>query len=463
MKKTIHIRLIHISLALLTTLNISSCKKDFLDAKPSTSLVQPHTIADFQQLLSNTDVFNHTGALKLASSDEYIIPDYATYQSLVYQKYRNAYIWQKDIYAGQPAQPDWNILYSAVFYANNVLAGLPNSDGIGTSEWNRTKGWALFARAFAFYDLAQSFCNTYDNNTASTDMGVPLRLTPGIDKILPRATLQQTYDQILVDLQSARTLLNNDLSVQFRNQPSKAASFALFARIYLSMRSYTKAEAYTDSCLSVYNKLIDYNTISKTATSPFTFSNDESLYWSVQTTDYGDVTYSTTGKYSIVTNLLNSYSGNDLRKAIFFRTATNGSTIMKRSYSGNISGYTGLATDEIFLIKAECAARRNDTQTALSYLNQLLIKRYATGTFVPITASSSTAALNLILNERQKELIRRGLRWSDLKRLNKEGASIVLSRVVNGQTYTLPANDPRYIFPIPDDEITYSGTAQNIR
>ncbi|MBD1362574.1 RagB/SusD family nutrient uptake outer membrane protein [Mucilaginibacter sp. ZT4R22] len=452
-----------VCLALLIAAVLTSCKKDFLNVKPSTSLVQPHTITDFQQLLSNTEVFNQTGALPLASSDEFIIPDYATYQSLVQLTTRNAYTWEKDLYGGQGNVKDWNIPYAAIFYANSVLDGLPNSDGIGTSEWNKTKGWAYFARAFAFYDLAQNFCEAYDGNTAGNSPGVPLRLTSGIDELLPRATLQQTYDQLLSDLQQAGRLLPNNLSVDFRNQPSKAAVYALFARIYLSMREYPKAEAYADSCLLIYNKLIDYNTVSKTASTPFTFSNNESIYYSVQTTDLTEVISSSLGRYAITPELLSLYDANDLRKPIYFGKAANGTTLRKRTYSGRSLIYTGLATDELYLIKAECAARRSAVQTALSSLNTLLITRYTSGTFTPRSASDPATALAMVLTERQKELIRRGLRWSDLKRLNKEGANITITRILNGKTYTLPPNDPRYLFPIPDDEINYSGISQNPR
>jgi tetratricopeptide (TPR) repeat protein len=454
---------INIVLSILFVMATLSCKKDFLDAKPSTSIVQPHTIVDFQQLLNNTDVFNQTGSLPLAASDEYIIPDYATYQSLIQITTKNSYTWQKDLYGGQGNVLDWNIPYSAVFYANNVLDGLPDSDGIGTSEWNRTKGWALFARSFAFYDLAQNFCNTYDNNTAGSALGIPLRLKAGIDKTLPRATLQQTYDQILSDLILAGKLIPNNLSIDFRNQPSKAAVYALLARIYLSMRQYPKAEAYADTCLSVYNKLIDYNTVSNTSRTPFSFSNDESIYYSVQTTDLTEVVSSTLGRYSIAPAILSLYSANDLRKSIFFGLAANGTTLRKRTYSGRSLIYTGLATDEIYLIKAECAARRSDIPNALTNLNTLLINRYATGTFTPVTASNAEEALAFVLSEREKELIRRGLRWSDLKRFNREGANITLTRVLNGQTFSLAPNDLRYLFPIPNDEITFSGIAQNPR
>ena len=137
---------------------------------------------------------------------------------------------------------------------------------------------------------------------------------------------------------------------------------------------------------------------------------------------------------------------------------------MKTDYAGiGLYAFTGLATDEVYLIKAECAARRNDVTTAMNYLNNLLVTKWKTGTFVPYTATSSQDALNEILTERRKELVWRAIRWVDIKRLNKEGANITLTRILNGQTYTLPPNSPLYEMPIPSDEISLSGIQQNPR
>ncbi|HEY0177744.1 MAG TPA: RagB/SusD family nutrient uptake outer membrane protein, partial [Pedobacter sp.] len=71
--------------------------------------------------------------------------------------------------------------------------------------------------------------------------------------------------------------------------------------------------------------------------------------------------------------------------------------------------------------------------------------------------------LRIVLQERRKELIMRGIRWMDIKRLNKEGANITLTRKLNGNVYTLPANDLRFALPIPDDVIAFSGMKQNLR
>ena len=117
----------------------------------------------------------------------------------------------------------------------------------------------------------------------------------------------------------------------------------------------------------------------------------------------------------------------------------------------------------MYLTRAECLARMGNTTDALQDLNTLLIKRWKTGTFIPFTASTAAQALQLILTERRKELLMRSLRWADIKRLNKEGAGLVLRRIINGNTMELLPNDARYAFPLPQVVIDLSGMPQNPR
>ena len=124
--------------------------------------------------------------------------------------------------------------------------------------------------------------------------------------------------------------------------------------------------------------------------------------------------------------------------------------------------FDGVSTNEIYLIRAEANARQGKTTDAMRDLNELLAMRH-TDTFVPLAASSPSHALDLILLERRKELLMRGLRWVDIKRLNKEGAGITLKRTVEGVEYMLSPNDLRYALPIPEDVITLSGIEQNKR
>ena len=126
----------------------------------------------------------------------------------------------------------------------------------------------------------------------------------------------------------------------------------------------------------------------------------------------------------------------------------------KGSYAQSTSvHFSGITTAEMYLVRAECYARKGNKDAALADLNTLLVRRWKAGSFIPVTAATSQDAFNKIMIERRKELLMRSLRWVDLKRLNKEGANIVLKRVENGQTYTLLPNANYYALPIPKDII----------
>jgi len=74
------------------------------------------------------------------------------------------------------------------------------------------------------------------------------------------------------------------------------------------------------------------------------------------------------------------------------------------------------------------------TAEAMFELNALLSKRWTTGTFTNLEATDPAQALNIILLERRKELLFRGLRWIDIKRFNKEGAgkALIQNKKANG-------------------------------
>ena len=447
-----------------TSLAVGGCRKAFLSKLPSTDLVVPSTLSDFQALLDNDGVMSGTPILGELSADNFYLP-YTFWETLDTRE-QNAYVWAKDIYQGQGLVDDWDIPYKQVFYANVVLEGLSGIpvDNANVQQWQNEQGSALFIRAYAFYNLAQLFAPAYDSLTAGTDPGIPLRLHSDITTPSLRASVKETYARILADLQQASALLPAGIPAANRNRPSKPAALAMLARVYLSMRAYPQAGLYADSCLQLYNTLIDYNTISTQAYPPFTRLNPEAIYQSNFLT-YTHVLAALIFPSCIIdSNLYSSYAPNDLRSSIFYLINTNGQPNMKGGYSGTIYPFSGLATDEVYLVRAECAARMGDTSRAMQDLNTLLKNRWLHGTFIPVTAASPATALDTILIERRKELVFRGLRWTDLRRLNLEGQNITLTRLLNGSVYQLTPNSLNYVLPIPPDVLAYNpNMAQNPR
>ena len=458
------------SIICLVFISNSCTKQDkFLEEKPDASLIVPSTLNDFQLLLNNESVFNFVcdPSLGAITAEEYYVTT-SVWNALTIAKERNAYIWAPDIWQGATGSitGDWNKPYQQVYYANVILDGLKkiNPTPDITNQYNQIKGSALFFRAKAFYNLVTIFAKTFDSTTSNTDLGIVLRLDPDFNETSRRSTVKETYDQIIKDLSEALVLL--PLNNANKLQPSKTVVNGFLARIYLSMRIYDKALQHASAMLDQFNTLVDYNMVTPGASS-ITNSN----------TFFPEVLFHTTMSNPFIlvrtraivdSNLYKLYSANDLRKSDFFTTLS-GQIRFRGTYDYKGNGFSGLATDELYLIRAECYARKGDVTAAMNDLNTLLRKRWkkdlVTGLtlYVDQTATSPSDALNKILLERRKELCFRGLRLSDLKRLNLEGFNISLTRIINGQTYILPPNSPLYILPIPPDEIRLSGLQQNPR
>ncbi|MBX9734199.1 MAG: RagB/SusD family nutrient uptake outer membrane protein [Chitinophagaceae bacterium] len=441
----------------------TACNKtEFLDQKPNSSIIIPTTLNDMRLLLDYTQVFTFSPGLgEMAADDYYLLP--VNWQALPAIE-RSSYVWDADLYSNQQSISDWSVLYQQILYCNIVLEQLEKITPVSTelAEWRDIKGSALFARAFALSGLVQHFAVAFDSTTMGTALGVPIRLTTNVKAYSERSTVQACYDQIFVDLQNAVLLLSPAVPPIAKNRPSRPAAFALLARTALFTEQYSKAKLYADSCLQLYSTLIDYNTVSTSAVAPFDRSPQESLYYSQPTGTYTVLSTASTTTF-VDTILYNQYAGNDLRRAIFFRTISGNNMGFKRGYSGTTSPFTGLATNEVYLIRAEALARLGQATAAMTDLNALLRNRWRTGTFVPLTALNAADALNKILIERRKELVWRGLRWLDLKRYNKQGQNITLTRVLGTDRFTLSPTSNKYVFAIPQDEISLSNIIQNPR
>jgi len=465
MKPNPFIRLIILLLTVIGLLG-GGCRKAFLAQKPSTNLLVPNSLSVLQELLDNTQVMNISPALGEVSADNFYFLQ-ATYNQLD-TKESNAYIWAQDIYDGQGLVSDWDIPYQQVFYANTVLQGLAGiqPDSTDQAEWNMLKGWALFNRAFAFFNIAELFARPYDSVSAATDLGIPIRLSPDINEKTTRATLEASYVQILNDLNTAEGLLPTTVPVNNLNRPSRPAALALKARIFLSVRDYVDALINADSALQAYPTLLDYNTLDTGGPFPVQKNMPEILYQSTfpQIGNGNALVGFGCSGCVIDTNLIASYAPNDLRRSIYYFQRAVDTFILKGSYAASIFPFSGLATDELYLIRAECYARDSQTTNALNDLNFLLSNRWRTGTYTAYSIASASEALDTILIERRKELAFRGIRWSDLRRLNQEGWDIILNRFINGQHYSLSWSDSNlFTLPIPPDVIQFSHIQQNPR
>lgn len=450
---------IYLILLAVVCMQSLSCQKEFLDKKPNKALLVPSKLADLQSLLDNTSVMNVAPALHTIAADDYTLSDNAL-KSFSNAYERNSYLWTEELYEGKTI-PDWYISYEQIFYANVVLEGLKKIEITAANEQlhNRLKGSALFYRAVAHYHLAQLFAIPYQASAESA-FGIPYRTSADVNERTVRSTLKNTYQMILNDFNEAKDLLPSQ--APYKGGAGKPAALAYLARIHLLMGAYQQALDNAEQCLATNNKLIDFNLLNPSSTRPISGTNEETLFYTIM------FNYSFVGKFASTTlvdvELFKSYDAGDLRKTVFFNNKGNDNVLFKGNYTGSSAIFAGIATDEVYLIKAECQARIDNKDGAMATLNQLLEKRWDKTKFTALSAVSNEAALKLIIAERRKELISRGVRWTDLRRLNQdERFTVTLKRNFEGHEYILRPGDNRYVFPIPDDEMRLNIIEQNPR
>ena len=432
----------------LPILLLNSCR-DYVEVEQvGNNRILKYT-SDYRGLANNYESMTGSGGIYLLANADAEFP--VTYQNGVSNFWSNAYTWQEKIYDPSQGDSDWNSLYKAVYYSNVIIDGVMSSEKGTDAEKKEIYAEAFVHRAFAYLQLVNTYGPQFDPKSANSEKAVPLLLKPELFSSLEPSTVGQVYDQIISDLQSA--LANNIQDTpDFNVLPSKRAVYALLARTYLYKGSYQLSLDNAQKALAMQNGLIDLKTFASGFSYPVLIENPEVIFSKTLLLAYAGAPLST--------DLLNSFGSNDLRYDYYTIAGNNffpaytgrGFGISRYSYTNGIN--VGVSVPEMYLISAECYARLGQTQEAVDNLNILRAKRYKLGTDYEVSATTSTEALNLALVERQKELIGRGFRWFDQRRLNLDPLyQKTYTRIFKGQTYTLEPNSKGYVFPINQNYI----------
>ncbi|MEZ0454204.1 RagB/SusD family nutrient uptake outer membrane protein [Sphingobacterium thalpophilum] len=433
---------------------LSACKK-YLDVQSNYGLAVPNSLDDLQKLLDDSQIMNlRFPSFGEASADDYYL-NQSIYDALI-DYGQQTYIWQNyHMNYGN----DWSSSYNTVYNSNLVLDRIRkiNRNDINANQYDAIYASAKFYRASQYLALLWTYSKAYTQGSKA-DMGIVLRNSSDFHEPSYRSSIGECYEKVIGDLKECSGMLPEKTSHVMR--PNKYAAYATLARAYLSMQVYDSAHYYVDLALKYNADLLDFNNLSEvkmTASYPFTIFNKETLFYAELLTSIN----LTSSRALTDTLLYRSYESNDLRKLAYFKVAADGTATFRGSYAGASKLFSGIATDELYLIRAECSVRMGDVDTGIADLNYLLKYRYKVGTFIPHVIKDQTEALALILKERRKELLFRGLRWMDLKRLNAEGREVLIARELNGQLIVLQPNSNAYALPLPEDIVRLAGIQQN--
>ncbi|WP_158499939.1 RagB/SusD family nutrient uptake outer membrane protein [Sphingobacterium paucimobilis] len=435
---------------------ITGCDS-FLDEKPDQKLSIPTTIEDLNAILSGTGTLKGVQESEVMTDDYYLLD--ADYDALFCMTDIELYSW-KDPNFIQTCDGDsgWGYGYSTIYRANVVLEALEKYQAqYGVSQKSEeVKGRAYFLRAINHLEIAQAWGEVYVAEDADKKQGIPLKLNADFNEKTTRATLAETFGQIEDDFLKASQLL--PVRAEKIHLPSRAAALSYMARMYLYMNDFPKAAEYADLTLKEGGSLLDYNEFTFSGRYPFTVDeHKEVLYGRALSGAHYSMNV---GIRKVKQDLYDSYPINDLRKKIFFSENVDGTIRFIGSYSG-ASLFSGTTAAEMYLILAETHAREQNYDLSRSLLLSFLQHRLLKNTAIPNILDDNL--LDEVIEQRRKELLFRGVRFTDVKRLNSLGAGIKMKRIIKGKEEILPSNDPRFNLLIPEQVVRMSGVKQNRR
>jgi tetratricopeptide (TPR) repeat protein len=464
---------ITLALSVLCLFLMPSCKK-YLDIKPK-GIQIPEFYDDYVKLLNHKTMMVADNPYVVYLTDDILLGDL----SVPFGRYDQAQENQKNLYSFAPGAifsdgaDDylWQSAYKRIYTFNVVINNVLNVPDGSPKERETLAAEAKVGRAFEYLLLVNTYALDYNAQSATSDLGVPLVLSEDINKVYKRNTIQEVYDQILKDLNEALPHLSATTPHRFK--PSKQVGNAFMAKMYLYMGDYENARIFAEKALLDNNQLTDMTKYSIKTTStgigfgriynavtegvyPEAKDNIESIY-----ARYGDGFIGLSRNVYASEDLLETYKHNlptgaiDQRRALFF--ADNSFKLNSQTY--NFPGKSmwvpyllfnaGFNTSELFLIAAEGYARKGDAVNALAQLDKLRDMRIKGNTNLPLVDAKT--ALKIVLEERRRELAFAGsTRLIDLKRLNREAEwKKDIVHTAGTETWTLKANDAKYILPLP--------------
>ena len=144
----------------------------------------------------------------------------------------------------------YKVISNCNFFLENVGAVKANTiDDAKLSELEFLTGEIYAVRALAYSELIKLYCEAYDPATAHEQKGVVLRKSYSQEEIAKRASLYDSYQFVLSDLEKAESILDNENDAYGNIYTTKAMAEALHARVALYMQDWDTAIKYSTNLI----------------------------------------------------------------------------------------------------------------------------------------------------------------------------------------------------------------------
>ena len=514
MKNISKIALAFAAVALLST----ACSKDFLETRP-TSQIDEGTISSNceSELMAINGIHRlmHEGGSSGTTTGYYGQGGYTTfmlhlafmsddvvwtYNNVMYQDCASWVHHWDQVHKYNDLNYYWKFFYRVIYAANKILYYIDDLPELsGTNNYrNYVKGQALAYRAFAHFQLVQTWAKRYDAAGNNTQPGVILRTSPSLDNAA-RSSVEEVYTQINKDLDDAIACLEQVPASLKKNKThiDQWVAKGIKARVLLTQGKWAEAAAMAEDVVKNSGASLQADTYTcGMAGKQMSDMNNNEWLWAQGSSD--DVTQHGTLRawHTFISNNAASYNRNSPRAILNLLYATIPATdVRHNNWIENPYGKgkstclapkdgapvvpTGTARlapwmsqkwqiddqgtqntyfdvpymrlPEMMLIQAEGYARASQNGKAQQALYDLAHFRDPAYT---MPTETGDALVEKIIWQRRVELwAEGGLRWFDLKRLNlpcdrgpKPGATYNQGGNLNGwknTATTMPTNlDP---------------------
>lgn len=432
---------INIFVTVLIFLGVTACGEDFLDVKPSNSGDASSSIQtpDDARVIMN-------GLLSNMRSSAYYGRNFIMYANAkggdltIFSQGRGLdglYSFNHSVTTGSYSG-FWDHIYHCILQANSILSSIQKLEAEGVvADFDDIKGQALTARAMMYFDLVRLYGEPFTEDKSA--WGVPNIIEPLDASAQPlRATVEENYQQILSDLQTAAPLISKSITNGYLNY---YANMALQAKVNLYMGNHAQA-------LTAAEEIINSGEYELYSNEDWVDSwtrqyGSESIFELAILPTEGDLGTSSLGFYlRRKAHGSSSAAGWFMASDYFLDRLGEDPTDVRwgvmsydevsedhlgasYKYSGSVDlvgdgKSTGTAVNikvirlsEIYLIAAE-AALESDKVLAAEYLNAI---RQRSPGLEP--ATENTISIDMILDERSKELFTEGHRFFDMMRLDE--------------------------------------------
>jgi hypothetical protein len=471
----------------LAALVFSSCKKEFLDTYPTTSVAASDALSSTQNAIAALNgihrvMYTQYDAQGEAGEGSNNIFRDLMGEDIVYPLANGStglIGWMQWTAHRNVSATDLRYLYRFYYRlisnANILINGIDGVPG-SAADKKMIKGQALVYRAWSHFQLVQLWGERYKAGVPNNQLGVPVLLENTLEG-LPRATVEDVYTQVNKDLDEAIVLLAGYIRTGTAAKSNFDVNVAkgIKARVAMVQEKWDLAATNAIAARTGYalmtnaDYLKGFNDI----------SNSEWIWGSRQISDHNTFFYSyfayiscnfnstviRTQPRAVNANLFNALPATDIRRSVFDLT---GATVpvppggakvpyqnkkfLASSDALSIGDVPYMRTAEMLLIEAEARAKQGQTVPAQEALFTLMKNRNPN---YVMSTNTGQALLNEIYFNRRAELWGEGFRFTDLKRLNLPMSRVGIPNhlIALIQVQTIPAGDIQWQFLFPQDEV----------